>query len=134
MEIEKIWVDDFEVLENNGQIGINMIIDESEPVEGANLVYDNRHAAILIRNQKAYILTNILPEIRSKIYNSDEVMIIESNKNDITNSYMCQVSRVPEIPVTDTIPAALGEMLENIKEAFGEDGCAALAQKYWGVK
>ena len=106
MEIEKIWVDDFEVLENNGQIGINMIIDESEPVEGANLVYDNRHAAILIRNQKAYILTNILPEIRSKIYNSDEVMIIESNENDITNSYMCQVSRVPEIPVTDTIPAA----------------------------
>ncbi|MBR1825744.1 MAG: hypothetical protein IJ770_04065 [Alphaproteobacteria bacterium] len=134
MEIEKNWVDEFEILENNGEIGINMIIDDDEPVETAALVYDGRHAAILVRNKKAYILTNILPDVRAKILSVPEVLIIESSEEDIKNSYMCTVSKVDEIPVNDTIPAALGEFLENIKEAFGEEGCAELARKFWGVK
>lgn len=132
--VDKVWVDDFEILENNGQIGINMIL-EDEPVENAMLVYDGRNCAILIRNmKKAYIFTNIVPEARAKLLNAGEVMMIESNDTDVLNSYMCEVKKVPEIPVDDTIPAALAEMLQNIKGAFGEEGCAALARRFWNVK
>ncbi len=135
MDIEKIWVDDFEVLENEGQIGINMKL-EDEPIETALLAYDGRNCAILIRNnKKAYILTNLLPDIRAKIFNAPEVMMIETNDNEeILNSYMCEVNRVQEIPCEDTIPEALGEMLSDIKEAYGEEGCAALAKKFWGIQ
>lgn len=135
MTIDKIWVEDFEVLENNGQIGINMKIENNEPIESARLVYDGRNCAILIRNKKqAYILINLLPDIREKILNSQEIMIIESGDADIIDSYMCEVSRVPEIPCEDTIPQALKEMLSDLKEAYGEEGCAALARKFWGIQ
>lgn len=90
---------------------------------------------LLIRNnQKAYILINLLPEIREKIFNAPNVMIIESNDEDIVDSYMCEVNKVAEIPCEDTIPQALGEMLADIKEAYGEEGCAALARKFWGIQ
>jgi len=132
--VDKIWVDDFEILENNGQIGINMLL-EDEPIETATLVYDGRNCAILIRNmKKAYIFTNIVTEARDKLFNAGEVMIIESSETDVINSYMCEVKKVSEIPVDDTIPEALAEMLRNVKDAFGEEGCAALARQYWNVK
>ena len=125
MSLEKEWVEDFEILENNGVIGINMQLKD-EPIDTAALVYDGRNSAILIRNdKKAYILTNLIHEVRDKIANSKEVLIIESDGEEVVNSYTCVVNMVPEI---------LGEMLENIKEAFGEEGCAALARKFWGIK
>ena len=134
MSLEKEWVEDFEILENNGVIGINMQLKD-EPVDTVALVYDGRNSAILIRNdKKAYILTNLIHEVRDKIANSKEVLIIESDGEEVVNSYTCVVNMVPEIPVEDTIPETLGEMLENIKEAFGEEGCAALARKFWGIK
>lgn len=135
MEIEKIWVEDFEVLENDGQIGIHMKVNEIDPIETAELVYDGRNCAILIRNDsKAYILVNLVPDIREKILNAPEIMMIESNDADILNSYMCEVRKVPEIPCEDTIPQGLAEMLTDLKEAYGEEGCAALAKKFWGIK
>lgn len=134
MSLEKEWVEDFEILENNGVIGINMQLKD-EPIDTAALVYDGRNSAILIRNdKKAYILTNLIHEVRDKIANSKEVLIIESDGKEVVNSYTCVVNMVSEIPVEDTIPETLGEMLENIKEAFGEEGCAALARKFWGIK
>lgn len=134
MSLEKEWVEDFEILENNGVIGINMQLKD-EPIDTAALVYDGRNSAILIRNdKKAYILTNLIHEVRDKIANSKEVLMIESDGKEVVNSYTCVVNMVPEIPVEDTIPETLGEMLENIKEAFGEEGCAALARKFWGIK
>ena len=127
MSLEKEWVEDFEILENNGVIGINMQLKD-EPIDTAALVYDGRNSAILIRNdKKAYILTNLIHEVRDKIANSKD-------GEEVVNSYTCVVNMVPEIPVEDTIPETLGEMLENIKEAFGEEGCAALARKFWGIK
>ena len=134
MSLEKEWVEDFEILENNGVIGINMQLKD-EPIDTATLVYDGRNSAILIRNEKkAYILTNLVSEVRDKIANSKEILIIESDGEEVVNSYTCGVSIVPEIPIEDTIPETLGEMLANIKEAFGDEGCVALARKFWGIK
>ena len=75
-------------------------------------------------------MTNLINEVRSKIADSKEILIIESDGEEVVNSYTCSVNIVPEIPIEDTIPETLGEMLENIKEAFGDEGCAALARKF----
>ena len=92
MSLEKEWVEDFEILENNGVIGINMQLRD-EPIDTAALVYDGRNSAILIRNEKkAYILTNLINEVRSKIADSKEILIIESDGEEVVNSYTCSVN------------------------------------------
>ena len=89
---------------------------------------------VKFRNQsKAYIYTNIIEELRSKILGSDQLMMIEMQNEDVVNSYMCQVTRVPEIPVEDTLSDTLHNMLEEVKEVYGEEGVPALAQKVWNI-
>ncbi|MBR4106630.1 MAG: hypothetical protein IKK52_04935 [Alphaproteobacteria bacterium] len=129
--IEKILVDEFEILENEGQLGISLQLNE-EPIETGEFVYDGRNCGILIRNgNKAYIFTNIVEEVRSKLLNSAQLMMIEQNGEDIVNSYMCDVTKVDEIPVDDTLPDALYDMLEEIKAIYGEEGVKLLAEKVW---
>ena len=132
--VEKIIVDEFEILENEGQYGFSLQLDE-EPIETAEFLYDGRNCGILIRNdKKAYIFTNIVDEVRSKLFNAPELMIIEMNGEEIANSYMCDVVKVDEIPVDDTLPDALYEMLEEIKDVYGEEGVKAITEKVWKIE
>ena len=131
--LDKILVEEFEILENDGQMGICTQLNEA-PIETAEFVYDGRNCGILIRNQsKAYIYTNIVEEVRSKIFSSNQLMMIEMQGEEVINSYMCQVTRVPEIPVEDTLSDTLHNMLEEVKEVYGEEGVRALAQKVWNI-
>ena len=58
--VDKILVDEFEILENEGQYGLSLQLNE-EPIETAEFLYDGRNCGILIRNdKKAYIFTNII--------------------------------------------------------------------------
>ena len=132
--VEKIIVDEFEILENEGQYGFSLQLNE-EPIETAEFLYDGRNCGILIRNdKKAYIFTNIVDEVRSKLFNAPELMIIEMNGEEIANSYMCDVVKVDEIPVDDTLPDALYEMLEEIKDVYGEEGVKAITEKVWKIE
>ena len=130
---EKMLVDEFEILDNNGEMGLSLQLNET-PIETAEFVYDGRNCGILIRNgQKAYIFTNIVDEVRPKLLNSPEIMVIEQEGEEIVNSYMCPVSRVDEIPVDDTLPDTLYAMLEEIKEFYGEEGVKAITEKVWKI-
>ena len=132
--VDKILVDEFEILENEGQYGLSFQLDE-EQIETAEFLYDGRNCGILIRNdKKAYIFTNIVDEVRQKLLNAPELMIIENRGEEIANSYMCDVVKVDEIPVDDTLPDALQEVLEEIKDLYGEEGVKAIAEKVWDIK
>lgn len=132
MSFEKTWVEEFDILDNDGEMAISFELN-AEPTAEAGLVYDGKNCAILLRGDDAYIFTNIVLPAREKLFNAPEVMMIETENGEVVNSYMCAVSKVEEIPCEDTIPEALAEMLEDIKTAYGDDGCAALAKHFWGI-
>lgn len=132
--VEKIIVDEFEILENEGQYGFSLQLNE-EPIETAEFLYDGRNCGILIRNdKKAYIFTNIVDEVRPKLLNVPELMMIEMNGEEIANSYMCDVVKVDEIPVDDTLPDTLAQMLEEIRDVYGDEGVRAIVEKVWNIK
>ena len=132
--VDKILVDEFEILENEGQYGLSLQLNE-EPIETAEFLYDGRNCGILIRNdKKAYIFTNIVDEVRPKLLNAPELMMIEMNGEEIANSYMCDVVKVDEIPVDDTLPDTLAQMLEEIRDAYGDEGVKAIAEKVWNIQ
>ena len=132
--VDKIVVEEFEILENEGQYGFSLQLNE-EPIDTAEFLYDGRNCGILIRNEKkAYIFTNIVDEVRPKLFNAPELMMIEMNGEEIVNSYMCDVVKIDEIPVDDTLPDTLYQMLEEIKEVYGEEGVKAISEKVWKIQ
>ena len=134
MSVEKILLDNFEVLEYNGVLGIKMPLND-EPCKTGEFIYDGRNCAILVRNEtKAFIFTNILTDIREKLLNAPSVMMIETEGEDVVNSYMVDVVKVDEIPYEDTIPEVLQEVLRDIKEIYGQDGVKEIAANFWGIK
>ena len=134
MSVEKILVDNFEVLEYNAVLGIKMPLND-EPCKTGEFIYDGRNCAILIRNEtKAFIFTNILTDIREKLLNAPSVMMIETEGENVVNSYMVDVVKVDEIPYEDTIPEVLQEVLRDIKEIYGQDGVKEIAANFWGIK
>ena len=134
MSIEKILVERFEVLEYNGTIGISMPLKE-EPCQTGEFIYDGRNCAILIRNEdKAFIFTNIAPEAREKLIQAPKIMMVETEGEEVTNSYMVDVTKVDEVPYEDTLPETIKEMLHDIKEVYGEEGVRKIAETFWGIK
>lgn len=130
---EKILVDEFEILENSGVMGISFPLKE-EPIDTAEFIYDGRNCGILLRNdKKAYIFTNIIPDVREKLLNAPEIMFIETEGENILSSYMAVVTKVSEIPADDTLPDSLKDMLEDIKSIYGEEGVKVLAEKLWDI-
>jgi len=122
MSIEKILVEEFEFLDNNGELGIALQLEEA-PVETGKLVYDGRNCAILIRNGvKAYLLTNLIPEIRQKLMRANEIMIIEQKEEEILNSYMVDIVKVDNIPYEDTLTETLQELFNDLTNIYGVEG------------
>lgn len=134
MNVEKILVEEFEFLENEGIVGINVEL-EDEPITEGEFIYDGRNCAILVRNnKKAYLFTNIVKEARQKLFSSEEIMMIESKGEEIINSYMVSVTKVPLLPYEDTMTDTLREILEDIKEVYGQEGVERIASEVWGIK
>ena len=134
MSVDKILVDNFEVLEYNGVLGIKMPLND-EPCRTGEFIYDGRNCAILVRNEtKAFIFTNILAEVRGKVLNAPNIMMIETDGDEVVNSYMVDVVKVDEIPYEDTIPDVIQEVLRGIKEIYGQEGVKEIAANFWGIK
>ena len=134
MSTQKILVESYEILEYNGTIGISLPLNE-EPCKTGEFLYDGRNCAILIRNEdKAYIFTNIIPPAREKLLSVPQIMMIETEGDDVLNSYMVDVTKVDEIPYEDTLPETLKEMLRDIKNVYGEEGVRKIAETFWDIK
>jgi hypothetical protein len=121
------------VLEYNGVLGIKMPLN-IEPCRTGEFIYDGRNCAILIRNEtKAFIFTNILTDIRQKLLNAPSIMMVETEGEDVMNSYMVEVTKVDEIPFEDTLPEIIQEVLTDLKTVYGEEGIKEIAKKFWGI-
>lgn len=131
MSVEKILVDKFQILENKGQMGIELELDE-EPIHSASFLYDGRNCAILIRNQtKAFVLLNIAYELRPKILNANPLLIIEMSNNKIANAYAIPVEKVETLPYPDEFEHVLNEILQQIKNKYGDKAIDMMIEKFW---
>ena len=128
MSIEKVLVDSFEFLENDGELGI-AFQNAAEPVTVGALVYDGRNCAILVRNNtKAFLFTNIVSEIRAKLMAADEVMMIEQQGDDISNAYKAKIKKVSLIPYQDTLTDSLIDLIKDLQKAYGIEGLERIIQ------
>ncbi|MDR1026081.1 MAG: hypothetical protein LBL47_01655 [Lactobacillus sp.] len=134
MAIEKILVDSFEILENGDEVGISFQLKEAAPTEG-EFVYDGGNCAILIRdNTKAFLFTNIIPELRAKLVNAKEIMMLEEEGEEIVNSYTVEVRKVDKVPFEDTLTEDLYELMLDLRDVYGEEGVERISKELWEVK
>ncbi len=124
MSIEKIVVDAFDVLPD-AEDGPVIVLDIDEKmVTSATLSYDGRNCMILVRNnQKAFLLTNILPTIRKKLLNAEKVIIVEQPEANIEPRYIyaVEVDRVDEIPYPDNYIEDAKACMDNLRGELGEE-------------
>ena len=60
-------------------------------------------------------------------------MMVETEGEDVMNSYMVEVTKVDEIPFEDTLPEIIQEVLTDLKTVYGEEGIKEIAKKFWGI-
>jgi len=121
MAIEKILVDEFDILKNGEQYAISLEVDDG-PIFDADFMYDGRNCAILTRNnKKAFLLTNINPDARKVINKLNAIVIIEKIKGEVSNVYEVEVRHVENIPYPDNFQEDVNKMLDELKAELGEE-------------
>ncbi len=121
MSLENILVDEFRILQKGDKYAIAFQLDDGA-VNEADFMYDGRNCAILVRNKvKAYLLTNILPNLRQELLKQDDLMIFEERGAEVVNKYQVQVRHVKEIPYPDNFEKDSIKMMEDLKTELGEE-------------
>jgi len=121
MAVEKILVEEFDILKNGDQYAIAFDVDDG-PIFDADFMYDGRNCAILTRNnKKAFLLTNIVPDARKILSKLPKIVIIERTKGEVSNVYEVDVRHVENIPYPDNFQEYVDKMLDELKAELGED-------------
>lgn len=134
MAVEKVLVDEFDILKNGDQYAIGFDVDDG-PIFDADFMYDGRNCAILTRNnKKAFLLTNIVPDARKILSKLDKIVIIERTKGEVSNVYEVDVRHVENIPYPDNFQEDVNKLLDELKADLGEEEFAelmkSLAEEY----
>ena len=121
MAVEKILVDEFDILKNGDQYAIAFDVDDG-PIFDADFIYDGRNCAILTRNnKKAFLLTNIVPDARKVLNKLNAIVIIERTKGEVSNVYEVDLRHVDNIPYPDNFQEDVDKMLDELKAELGEE-------------
>ncbi len=123
MSLEQIIVDDFEFLVNKDEVAIAIDLNEGN-VTSAELLYDGRNCAVLIRNnEKMFLLTNIIPPMREKLKNMDTVFVLEriGTNHEIVNAYTVDIHHVSEMPYPDNFIEDTKKYYQEITAEIGKD-------------
>lgn len=121
MSIQKVVVDDFLISLTKDGVVISLEMDE-DVIEDALLSYDGRNCAVLtVNKEKAYLLTNILPNSRESLSQAEKVIVLQLVGNEVSNGYMVDVQHVKEIPYPDTLVDDIAKVLDTVKEEIGEE-------------
>ncbi len=123
MSIEKVLVEDFEFLIDGDDIAIAIDIDEGM-ITSAELSYDGRNCAVLVRNnKKAFLLTNIFPGIREKLNSLNDILVLERRgpNHEIMNAYTVEIKHVKEIPYPDNFEKEAVELFEDLRSEIGDE-------------
>ena len=121
MSLEKIVVDEFEILKNGEEYAIAFQLDDGM-VFDADFMYDGRNCAILTRNnKKAFLLTQINPDARKILNKINSIVVIERSGKEVANVYKIDVRHVDNIPYPDTFEEDVNKMMEELKAELGEE-------------
>ena len=134
MAVEKILVDEFDILRNGDQYAIGFDVDDG-PIFDADFMYDGKNCAILTRNnKKAFLLTNINYEARAVLSKLKKIVIIERTKGEVSNVYEVDVRHVENIPYPDNFQEDVNKMLDELRAELGDEEFAelmkSLAEEY----
>ena len=114
MSIQKVVVDDFLISLTKDGVVISLEMDE-DVIEDALLSYDGRNCAVLtVNKEKAYLLTNILPNSRESLSQAEKVIVLQLVGNEVSNGYMVDVQHVKEIPYPDTLVDDIAKVLDTV--------------------
>ena len=121
MSVEKILVDDFTfTLTKDGWI-ISLEMGK-DVVKDAFLSYDGRNCAILnVNGEKAYLLTNIAPQVREDLNKVDNIIVLHLENGEVANGYQVDVKHVSEIPYPDTFVEDMAAVLDDVRKEIGEE-------------
>jgi hypothetical protein len=121
MSVEKILVDDFTfTLTKDGWI-ISLEMGK-DVVKDAFLSYDGRNCAVLtVNGEKAYLLTNIAPNVREDLKVADSVIVLHLEKGEVANGYKVDIRHVAEVPYPDTFVEDMAKALEDVRQQIGDE-------------
>ena len=60
-----------------------------------------RGAILTVNGEKAYLLTNIAPNIREDLSKADKVIILHLENGEVANGYEVDIKHVAEVPYPD---------------------------------
>ena len=138
MAIEKILVEDFDILNNGENFALAFQLDDGM-VFDVDFMYDGRNCAILTRNkEKAFLFTNILPNIREMLNAADKIIIFEEKGKEVVNAYEVEIKHVENIPYPDDFNQNAEKLMNQLKEKIGEkefdELITAVAKEYRKTK
>ena len=121
MSVEKILVDDFTfTLTKDGWI-ISLEMGDIQ-VKDAFLSYDGRNCAVLtVNSEKAYLLTNIAPDVREDLQKANSIVILHLVNGEVANGYEVDIRHVDEVPYPDTFVEDVAAMLSEVKKEIGDE-------------
>lgn len=120
MSVKKILVEDFDILNNGENFALAFQLDDGM-VFDVDFMYDGRNCAILTRNkEKAFLFTNILPNIREMLNAADKIIIFEEKGKEVVNAYEVKIKHVENIPYPDDFNQNAEKLMNQLKEKIGE--------------
>lgn len=71
---------------------------KGKDVDAPHIVYDGKdHAILFMNDSEGVVLDYINPEVRKKLANSREVLIVETILEDVKNTYFANLKFVKEL-------------------------------------
>ena len=120
--MEQIVVEEFDIYKDGDDYLISFELDD-EPIEDAEFMYDGRNCAVLVRNKKkAYLLTNIVPEMRKVFSKLDKIGIYEKSGEKVVSAYDVDIRHVKDMPYPDNFQKDAKKMLDDLKKELGKEG------------
>ena len=121
MSLEQILVEEFDIYKDGDNYSVAFELDD-EPIDDAEFMYDGRNCAVLVRNKKkAFLLTNIVPDIRKVFSNLEKIGIYEKVGDKVVSAYDVGIRHVKDMPYPDNFQRDVKKMLDELKAEIGEE-------------
>ena len=128
MPLEQIVVDEFDIYKNGDDYAIAFQLND-EPIEDAEFMYDGKNCAVLVRNKKkAYLLPNIVPEMRKVFSNLETIGIYEKDGDKVVSAYNINIRHVKDMPYPDNFRKDMKKMFDDMRKELGKEDFEKLSQ------
>ncbi|MBO7556720.1 MAG: hypothetical protein J6T72_04940 [Alphaproteobacteria bacterium] len=121
MSLEQVVVEEFDIYKDGDNYSVAFELKD-EPIEDAEFMYDGRNCAVLVRNKKkAFLLTNIIPEMRRVFSKLGKIGIYEKDGEKVVCAYDVDIRHVKDMPYPDNFQKDMKKMMDELKEELGKE-------------